>query len=272
MKHTGHILTVDLEDWFHLLDNPETKRPEQWSKFESRIESNTDRLLTLFKKHKVRATFFVLGWVAENYPELIIKIKEASHEIGCHSYSHPLIYDLSPKQFEDDLVRSLSAITDAVGGTVLSYRAPGFSVPESSEWFFEILSKNGIECDSSIFPAVRSHGGQPGYPVHSYEIKTNYGVVKEYPISVTKILGHEFCFSGGGYFRLLPLWFISRQFIEFERKSMPVVTYFHPRDFDTDQPRLKLSKIRAFKTYCSLDKAYIKLDNLLCRYDFRPFN
>ena len=268
MDQVQHLMSIDLEDWFHLLDNDETRTPDQWATFPSRVENNTQRLLDLFEKHKTKATFFVLGWMAEKHPDLIRKIQSLGHEIGCHSYAHPLIYNLTKSEFESDLIKSLNIIEDITKEKVTSYRAPGFSITNDCKWAFDILAKNGIKYDSSVFPTERSHGGLPGFPEKPFIIDTVYGNIKEYPISTAVILGKKIVFSGGGYFRLFPYWYISRQFSKHQIKNQPVITYFHPRDIDPKQPVLKLSKVRKFKSYVNLAGTFDKLDKLLSHYNF----
>jgi polysaccharide deacetylase family protein (PEP-CTERM system associated) len=268
MSQVKHLLSIDLEDWFHLLDNDETATPEQWQTFPSRIEQNTAKLLELFKRHDTKATFFVLGWIAEKYPELIQKIQMQGHEIGCHSYAHPLIYNMTEAEFEKDLVKALTILKKITGSEIKSYRAPGFSITKDCLWAFDILTKHGITHDSSVFPTSRAHGGLSGYPEKPYIMKTKYGDLKEFPISLSKILHKKVVFAGGGYFRLFPLWYLQSQFKKFTNNNTPVITYLHPRDIDSDQPRLKLSKVRMFKTYIGLNKTISKLDQLLTKYSF----
>ncbi len=263
-----HLLTIDLEDWFHLLDNDETRTPEQWQAFPSRVKQNTHKLLDLFDAHGIKATFFVLGWIAEKYPDLIRNIQLRGHEIGCHSYAHQLIYDLTQKEFEQDLQLSLSILRDITGKNITLYRAPGFSITKDCQWAFDILAKNGISHDSSVFPAKRAHGGIINFPSNQFIIETPFGSIYEYPISTCSILGKKIVFSGGGYFRLLPYWFIKKQFTNYTKNDLPVVTYFHPRDIDPDQPLLKLSFTRRFKSYVGLSKTMGKLDRLLSDFKF----
>jgi polysaccharide deacetylase family protein (PEP-CTERM system associated) len=268
MEPVKHLLSIDLEDWFHLLDNDETATPDQWQNFESRVENNTHRLLNLFKKHKTHATFFVLGWIAEKHPYLIKEIQAQGHEIGCHSYAHPLIYNMTEGEFEKDLVKALTILQNTTGTEIKSYRAPGFSITKDCLWAFDLLTKHGITHDSSVFPTSRAHGGLAGYPEKPYTMKTKYGNLKEFPISLSKILHKKVVFAGGGYFRLFPSWYLQSQFKKFTQNNTPVITYLHPRDIDVNQPRLELSKVREFKTYVGLSSTLKKLNTLLRNYSF----
>lgn len=261
-----NILTFDLEDWFHVLDNASTRTEMQWERFPSRIRENTDRILNLLDAKNQRATFFCLGWVARKYPDIVRKISEAGHEIGCHSDLHQLVYEIGEKRFREDLHRSIQSIEDTIATKVVSYRAPGFSVKESCNWFFEALIDCGIEVDCSVFPSKRAHGGFESFGANSpVLVTTPLGTLKELPINTISIFGKDFVFSGGGYFRITPLWLI-RYLI---RKSDYVMTYFHPRDFDPDQPMLNsLSVIRKFKSYYGLKSAFGKLDSILDEFEF----
>ncbi len=255
------ILTFDIEEWFHILDNNSTKTEREWAKFPSRIEENVDRILDLLERKSQCATFFCLGWVARKYPGVVRKVADKGYEIGCHSDMHQLVYEQSPEQFKVDLGNAIHAIEDAVGKKVISYRAPGFSVTSSCSWFFEALVEQGIEVDSSIFPARRSHGGYPDFGATTPAlVQTPAGTVKELPINTKSIFGKPVIFSGGGYFRIIPLPLLHRWF----RNADYIMTYFHPRDFDPGQPVIKeLSTIRKFKSYVGLNSSLAKLEAIL---------
>jgi polysaccharide deacetylase family protein (PEP-CTERM system associated) len=264
----AHCLSIDLEDWFHFLDVEETACVEQWQSFEGRVEQMTLPLLDFFDKHGQKATFFVLGWIAERYPDLVLEVARRGHEVACHSYAHPLIYKLSPNEFERDLVKALECIFKACGVQARAFRAPGFSINARSLWAFDLLSKHGIEVDSSIFPALRSHGGLPTAPARPFLVQTAYGPLTELPISCIEILGKRLIFSGGGYFRLCPAWFVKRAFARAERLNEPVMTYFHPRDFFSNQPQLAMSAIRRFRANINLSKSFTKLGTLFQNFRF----
>jgi polysaccharide deacetylase family protein (PEP-CTERM system associated) len=261
------ILTFDIEEWFHLLDNKSTRTENDWLKYESRIHANMERIFKLLEDTQQKATFFCLGWVAQKYPEVIKRIDDAGYEIGTHSDMHQLVYEQSATEFEIDLERSVKSIEDITGKKVTAYRAPGFSIKEDNDWAFEILLKNGITTDSSVFPAARSHGGFPDFGISKpclIDIKGNR--LMEFPINLkffTKKI--PFIFSGGGYFRLLPEFLIKKYFNEADY----VMTYFHPRDFDAEQPVIQnLSKFRRFKSYYGLNSCFSKLEALLKEQEF----
>jgi polysaccharide deacetylase family protein (PEP-CTERM system associated) len=261
------ILTVDLEDWFHILDNTETQSECHWNRFPSRVEQATEKLLDLFDQHKQHATFFILGYIARKHPEIVSEIAIRGHEIATHGDMHQLAFRQTPDQFEADLISSLESITKAAGVMPRAYRAPGFSITSESTWVFDILVRNGIEVDASIFPVSRAHGGLPGFPYSEpciIETKSGHNL-RSFPMSVTKILRKDFVFSGGGYFRVVPDPVLQVLFAQ----NAYTMTYFHPRDFDPLQPIVPgLGLLRRFKSYYGLRTAYSKLDRLLSKQAF----
>lgn len=261
-----NILTFDIEDWYHLLDLETTRNVSAWSSRESRVEKSTEMLLELLDRRKQRATFFVLGWIARKNPSIVRRISDSGFEVASHSDQHQLIYQQSQMQFISDLDRSIKSIEDITGKSVRSYRAPGFSLTCKTPWVFDSLIERGIEIDCSIFPASRAHGGFQHFgAARPVLVQRGKNVIKEFPINTARILGMRFVFSGGGYFRLLPYKLIQRMFA-----SAPyVMTYFHPRDFDSGQPILDgLSPLRRFKSYVGIKGALTKLDRLLCEVKF----
>jgi peptidoglycan-N-acetylglucosamine deacetylase len=261
-----NLLTFDIEEWFHILDNPSTKTANEWKNYEVRIHENIERIFNILEQTNTKATFFCLGWVAETYPEIIKEIAARGYEIGTHTHMHQLIYEQSPAEFSNDLEQSIKALEDLIGKKIIYFRSPGFSIREDNKWAFEVLSSHGIEIDSSIFPAHRAHGGFPSYkePAPSI-IKYNGVEVKELPINYTSILGNPVIFSSGGYFRLFPYWLIKK----WTKESDYVMSYFHPRDFDPEQPMIEgLPLIRKFKSYVGLKGAAAKLEKLLRDFKF----
>ena len=258
------ILTFDIEEWFHILDNDATKTEAEWEGFESRIHGNMDKIHEMLGEQK--ATFFCLGWVARKYPEVLKDIDRRGHEIATHSDLHQLAYEQNRQTFEQDLERSIKSIEDVIGKKVRAYRAPGFSLMEQNKWVFEVLMKNEIEIDASIFPAERSHGGfaQFGHAEPCW-IDIDGMRMKEFPINLSSFAGKNLIFSGGGYFRLFPY-----PLLDFMTKNSDyVMTYFHPRDFDAEQPMVPgLNFVRKFKSYYGLKGCLPKLDKLIKKHEF----
>jgi polysaccharide deacetylase family protein (PEP-CTERM system associated) len=260
------ILTFDVEDWFHVLDNLDTQTPDLWNKFPSRAEQGLERILECLSQQNQKATFFILGWMAEKYPSLIKKIDSCGHHIASHSYGHQLVYQQSRNAFREDLYRSKMVLEELISKPITAYRAPGFSVTNDTRWVFDELIDLQFKIDCSIFPAIRSHGGMPEFtsssPCISYEFDAP---LKFFPINSRCFAGINFIYSGGGYFRLFPEWLLKRWFA----KDPYVMTYFHPRDFDPDQPIIPgLNSFRKFKCYVGLAKALKKLEAIVSQNNF----
>ena len=255
------ILTFDLEDWFHILDCPQTKTEQEWKQYRPRIHANTDRLLSLLDEKGRKATFFCLGWIAREFPGVIRSISDAGHDIASHSMMHQLVYTQSRNSFRSDVAQSISLLEDLTGKAVRAYRAPGFSITRDTLWAFDILHDLGITVDCSVFPLSHNHGGFPGLEVSGPFVLEQHGYrLKMFPMSYVKLGFKRLVVSGGGYFRLMPWYLISR----FLRKEGYFMTYFHPKDFDPDQPKIPgLTAARHFKTYVGLKSSYGKLAKLL---------
>jgi len=261
-----NILTFDIEEWFHILDNDSTKTAQEWQQYESRIHGNMERILKVLDDTGIKATFFCLGWIVEKYPDVIKTIVNKGYEIGTHTYMHQLIYEQNPKIFSMDIERSIKTLEDISGKKVRCFRAPGFSIREDNRWVFDILVNMGISIDSSIFPAPRSHGGFASYKTNIPALIQYDGIqLKEFPISYTNILGKPFAYSGGGYFRFFPYSFIK----QWTKNSSYIMTYFHPRDFDAGQPVIKnLPLNRKFKSYVGISGAFKKLNRFFNDFEF----
>ena len=260
------ILTFDLEEWFHILDIASLEDKARWDRFEVRIHENTERILNILQENGLKTTFFVLGWAAQKYPDLVRTISAQGHEIGTHSLDHILIYKSTPEAFRKDLRISIATLQDIVQKKVRAYRAPGFSVTEETPWAFQIMAEEGIEIDSSVFPASRGHGGMKNFAFdRPFRINVDGKIIKEFPISVYKWGRFKIPFSGGGYFRILPF----RTILSFCDRSEYILTYFHPRDFDPGQPKLDdLPLLRKLKSYGGLKRSVKRFHRFLERYTF----
>jgi polysaccharide deacetylase family protein (PEP-CTERM system associated) len=218
----------------------------------------------------VKATFFVLGWVAERYPELVREIDDAGHEIGSHSYWHRLVYTLSPSAFRDDLCRSRDVLQTVTGKSIISYRAPSFSITSESLWALDILADEGFKVDASVFPIRHHRYGIPDAPCHPYVHEAASGLLWEFPSSVCRIAKKNFPISGGGYFRLLPYHLTARLLRHVNTQfKQPFMFYIHPWELDPEQPRLTAGTRGArFCHYVNLRTTEVKLERLLSQFAF----
>ena len=258
-----NILTFDIEDWYNCDFNNDNL---DWSNYEVRIYSNVNRILEELDQRKLKATFFCLGWLAEKHPAVISDIKKYGHQIGCHSYQHQLSNKFSVTEFREDTLKAKRLLEEVTGAEVNSFRAPGFSITEENLGYLEVLIDLGFSFDASIFPAFHDYGGIPNLgKLNPCIIETKNGIIKEFPMTYHRFFFRNIVFSGGGYFRLLP-YFLVKNFTEVSTYNM---TYFHPRDFDPDQPIInELSCARKFKSYVGLSGSFNKLQKYLEDFEF----
>lgn len=262
-------LSFDIEDWFHIVEVEAVSDPEKWDALPSLVERYTDLILETLSEKEVRATFFILGWIAERHPALVRRIADAGHELGTHSHWHRKVYELTPATFREDIRRSIGCIEDAGGQTVRGFRAPSFSITPGAEWAIDALLDEGLVYDASLFPAARGHGGYPCQTgPHQFRATPSGRSMPELPMSVMRVMGRPLPFSGGGYLRLLPGWLIRRGFRQLHARGEPAVVYLHPRDFAVDCPRAPMPLSRRFKCYVGLSTTLPKLRMLLDAFRF----
>jgi polysaccharide deacetylase family protein (PEP-CTERM system associated) len=264
-----NAMSVDVEDYFQVSAFDRVVSRAGWDDFESRVVPNTERILELFASEGVRSTFFVLGWVAERFPRLVRQIAAAGHEIASHGYHHQLLYTLTPAQFRED-VRAAKALLEQASGTpVTGFRAPSYSIVESSLWALDILIEEGYAYDTSIFPIHHDRYGIPNAERHEHVIRRNAGTLIELPASTTRVGNVNLPIAGGGYFRLLPYawtrWGIRR--VNRQEKK-PVVFYFHPWEIDPDQPRFAVGAASRLRHYTGLDRTPERLRRLMREFRF----
>ena len=264
-----HGWSVDVEDWFHILDCQGAPDPAQWDAMPARVEIGTRRMLDLLDQFGHSATFFSLGWIARKHPELIAEIVERGHELGSHGDMHRLVHTLDRDTFARDLDDSLESLRRAAGKDVKAFRAPGFSIGDGETWALPILASRGITLDASLFLAERAHGGMLLKRKLPFDLVLHDGQrLTEVPTVPRMVLGRELPFSGGGYLRLLPSWILTRAFAEFEQEQRPVIAYVHPRELDPQQPRMDLPARRKFKYYVGLDTVTAKIESLFKQFRF----
>ncbi len=265
-----NALTVDVEDYFQVSSFERVVDRREWSSRESRVVISTQRLLDLFAAHDVRGTFFILGWVAERFPQLVRDIAAAGHELACHSHWHRLVYEMTPAAFREDLRQSKRAIEDAAGASVTAFRAPSFSITGRSLWALEILVEEGFTIDSSIFPTRHDRYGMPDAKPEIHVVDTPAGPITELPMTVCPLPGVTLPVGGGGYFRLYP-WAITRRLLARVNRQAgrPFVFYVHPWEVDPDQPRIRGgSRLSHFRHYTNLRTTATKIDRMLRQFRF----
>jgi len=265
------ILTVDVEDWFHILDLPSGLGPSDWESLPSRVEGNFRRLLDIFDEREVKVTCFFLGWIAERHREVVRDAARRGHEVASHGYRHALVYDMTPDDFGRDASDSRKLLEDISGSSVLGYRSAGFSTTDKTPWFFDMLIEAGYAYDSSIFPAARQHGGQKAAALAPYVVTRRPSPFVEFPISVARVLGTRVCFFGGGYLRLFPYWIVKMMAGRVLREKRPVVFYVHPREIDPGHPRMRMGLRRRFKSYVNLRTTEPKIRKIVRDFQLTTF-
>jgi polysaccharide deacetylase family protein (PEP-CTERM system associated) len=266
-----NVLSFDVEDYFQVSGFDPYIDRAQWSDFPSRLAPATERILELCERHRVKATFFVLGWAGERHPELVRRIAALGHEVGCHSYEHRLIYEQTPDQFREDLRRAKGVLEQLAGTPVTAYRAPSFSITRQSVWALDILRQEGFLTDSSIYPVRHDRYGMASAPRFPHRIETRHGDLWEFPPSYMQYCRLRLPVGGGGYFRLYPYRVTARGIRQIHRQGRPAMCWFHPWEFDPDQPRIpKVKWSVRFRHYVGLASTYGKLDRLLSEFRFSP--
>jgi polysaccharide deacetylase family protein (PEP-CTERM system associated) len=272
MTAIRNALTFDVEEYFHAEVFAGVVAREQWAGLESRVVRATEQLVGLLAESATRATFFVLGWVAERHPGLLRAIAAEGHELACHGYAHEMITRLSRAQFSDDVRRAKAAVEDAAGVIVVGYRAPTFSVVRETMWSLEVLAKAGFQYDSSIFPVVHDRYGIPDAPRFPYRVDAGpEGGIVEFPLSTVTRFGWRFPVAGGGYFRLLP-YAVTRWAVRQlnGREGQPAIVYLHPWEVDPGQPRLPVGRVAQLRHSVNTGSTLAKLRRLLGDFAFAP--
>lgn len=267
-----NLLTIDVEDYYMVSAFSKVVGLREWDSYPSRVEVNTLRILDILDQHDTKATFFILGYVARKYPELVRNIFRAGHEISCHGNLHRLVYEMSPEQFREDAREAKAILEDLIGERVLGYRAPSYSITEESLWAIDILIEEGFSYDSSIFPVHHDRYGIPKFSRFPVRIVRHAGKeIVEIPLSTVCVFGRNIPVAGGGYFRIYPMsvteWAI-RRLNEVERER--AVVYLHPWEIDPAQPRIKAAFFSRFRHYTNLEKTEGRVRKILGEFQFEP--
>lgn len=263
-----NALTIDVEDYYHVSAFERCVDRGRWDEFPSRVGPNTERILDILDRANVRATFFILGWVAERQPSLVRAIRAAGHEIGCHSFAHRLVYEQTPDEFRADLRHAKWVLEDILGEPIFAYRAPSFSITTKSLWALDILAEEGIRLDSSIYPTHHDRYGIPGTPLAPHRIERPAGTIWEFPPPVWKVLRYPLPVGGGGYFRLYPYALTRFGLRKINASGRPFSVYLHPWEIDPEQPRMKPGWMRAFRHYVNLHRTEDRLNSLIQDFAF----
>lgn len=264
-----NALTIDVEDYFQVSAFAQYIPRSSWDNLPCRVERNIDRILMLLDEHKIRATFFTLGWIAERYPAMVKRIVENDHELASHGYAHHRVTELSRKQFYDDITRSKALLEDIGSQSVWGYRAPSFSIRGDNLWALECLEEAGYRYSSSVYPVKHDHYGMPDAPRFAFNPENAPGLL-ELPVTTVRLFGRNFPAGGGGYFRLFP-YVISRWFLQ--RVNMidlqPAIFYFHPWEIDPDQPRQTGINFKThFRHYLNLGRMEKRLNALTQHFEW----
>ncbi len=265
---TAHHFTVDLEEYFQVSAFESCVARCEWERFESRVAVEVARLLDLLARHEARATFFVLGWVAEHQAELIRTIARAGHEIASHGWDHARVTDQTPAQFRHSIRRTKGVLEEITGAPVLGFRAPSFSIVPGREWALDILIEEGYRYDSSLFPVQRPGYGYPNGLPHPHWLDRPVGRLAEIPPTTLRWCGLRLPAAGGAYFRLLPYGIVRAAFRQCERCGVPGTFYIHPWEIDPAQPRLDVSWLTRLRHYGGLARTAGRLERLLAEFRF----
>ncbi len=274
-----NAMTIDVEDYYHVSAFEGIVDRSRWDAYPQRIVASTHVALAILGAASARATFFVLGWVAERHPGLVRDVRDAGHELACHGYWHRLLYTQTPGEFREDLRRARGVIEDAAGVPVTAYRAPSFSVTRRSLWALDVLIDEGFTVDSSIYPTHHHRYGLAGAPRVPHRVVRPAGEVREFPMPVYDRLGYPLPVGGGGYLRLYPYALTRHGLRGVNAAGRPFAAYLHPWELDPGQPRLRPGPLRAFRHYVNLrgtagrlarlldDFAFTTLSDALARYE-----
>lgn len=266
-----HAMTVDVEDYYHVAAFAKVIQTGEWDRYPSRVVANTQQLLALFERKGIQATFFVLGWVAERFPELVREIDRYGHEIASHGFSHQLVYGQTPEVFREETHKSKQLLEQIVQKPCLGYRAASYSITAQSLWALDILAELGFKWDSSIFPIRHDRYGMPNSPEAPYRIRLKSGQeLTEFPLTTAKVAGMSIPAAGGGYFRQYPYalskWLFRRASLN---ETRPQIFYLHPWEIDTQQPRIaNASWFSRFRHYTNIDKCLPRLERLIDEFSF----
>ncbi len=264
-----HHFTVDVEEYFHASALAAVAPPSRWEGLESRVEASSATLLELLAERRARATFFVLGWVAQRRKALVRALAAAGHELASHGWDHRLVTDQAPAEFRESVRRSKALLEDLAGTPVRGFRAPSFSIVRGREWALDILLEEGYRYDSSLFPVRRRGYGYAAGAREPHWLERPAGRLYELPPATLLRAGASLPAGGGAYFRLLPYALVRAALCEHEQRGIPATFYIHPWELDPGQPRLPVSRLTRVRQYGGLARTTPRLRRLLREFRFR---
>lgn len=265
--HVVNALTIDVEEYFCYAYPGEILSPDEWAELESRAVPHTLETLAILERHGITATFFALGWVVDRDPYLLREIRDRGHEIASHGYAHELVYRQTPRQFRDDVRRSVDVIHDITGEPPVGYRAPSFSITNDCLWALDVLAELGFEYDASLYPIRGRHYGVPGIPGEPHLLDSG---MWEFPAGTVRIAGAEVPFGGGGYLRLYPFLVTRWATHRINAGGRPVMIYLHPWELDPNPPVKPRSRLHRFQHTVGLAKTRSRLLHLCSEFEFAP--
>lgn len=262
-----NALSFDIEDWFHILDIPDLSNPENWGNLPQIVESYTYRILETLEHFEVKATFFIVGWIAERYPHMVRQIADLGHEIASHSYWHRSVCNLSRNEFAEDIHASVQTLEAISGRKVLGFRAPGFTLTQACPWAFDVLLDEGIRYDASLIPHRPQSFNVTARP-HGFRGTLSGREIMELPVSALPLGKVSVPYCGGGYLRLIPPFLLYGLMKLQNYRGLPNVVYLHPRDFAVDCPRRQLPLMRHFRTYHGIAYTQAKFEFILRNFEW----
>jgi len=266
-----NALTFDIEDYFQVEAFKKYVSFEEWLTYPCRVVENTQKILDILDEREVKATFFILGWVAERFPEMVGRIAAGGHEVASHGYAHQMVYTQTQAEFEADLVKSVEILESIAGTKVIGYRAPTYSIVEKSYWAFDTLIKHHFLYDSSIFPITHDRYGVPDGERFPYRVTRDGGEILEFPLSTVRFGKWNFPIAGGGYMRLLPYFVMKTGIRHLNRQQRSGIIYLHPWELDPEQPKIpNISASTKFRHYINLHSTGEKLRRLTRDFEFAP--
>ena len=265
-----HILTFDLEEHFHASRFDSSMRRRNWTSFQSRAQASVERILELLVHHSTRATFFTLGWLAEQHPSVIRAVSAAGHEIACLGYGHELVAAQTPRLFREDIRRAKSILEDVTGAEIVGFRAPSLSITAHTPWALPIVAEEGFLYDSSVLPIVHDLSGIPGSNEWIHRLSWDGQGLWEVPPSTMSVAGFRIAIGGGGYIRAFSYPVLKSLLSRIEALDEPIVVYMRSWEIDAAQPRMRDTVLSEFRHYFNLDKTAGRLDQLLRDFQFGP--